>query len=183
MTPSKAKLDVDPRQTALLVIDVQQALFSRPTPIHLADKLLNNINTLIAKWDQAGGLVVYIQHSNKNMLVKDTPDWEIHPEIKIIKAGSRIYKQHGNAFEQTELHDLLSSRGMDQIVITGLVSQGCVMRTCRGALSLGYQVILVEDGHSNYSKDAAGIIQEWNQQLADEGAILLATDRITLKEN
>ena len=74
-----------------------------------------------------------------------------------------IHKLHGNAFERTNLKDILEFKGIKGVVITGLVTQGCVRATCIGANSLGYRVILVEDGHSNYSKDADKIIEEWNQ--------------------
>ena len=124
MAKASSNHDIDPSKVALLVIDVQRALFSRPTPIHNAEQLLSNINSLIDMWELVGGLVVYIQHSNKKMLVKDTPDWELHPDIKIINSSRWIHKLHGNAFEQTELNDMLSSRGVDQVAIYDLVPNG-----------------------------------------------------------
>jgi nicotinamidase-related amidase len=183
MAKTSSNHGFDPSKVALLVIDVQRALFSRPTPIHNAEQLLRNINSLIDMWELVGGLVVYIQHSNKRMLVMGTPDWELHPGIRIINSSRLIQKLHGNAFEKTELNDILSSRGIDQVVITGLVTQGCVRATCLGALSLGYRVTLVEDGHSNYRKDAIKIIEEWNQKLSDNGVQLIATDRMSFQEH
>ena len=52
------------------------------------------------------------------------------------------------------------------MVVTGLVTQGCVRATCLGAKKLGYKVILVSDGHSTYHKQAAHLIAEWNQKLS-----------------
>jgi nicotinamidase-related amidase len=181
MTKAKSKPNLYPSKSALLVIDVQQALFSRPTPVHNSELLISNINSLIDIWDQAGGLVVYIQHSNKKLLVKGTPDWEIHPDLRIINSAEWIHKLHGNAFEKTELNDILSSKEIEHVVITGLVTQGCVKTTCLGALSLDYYVVLIEDGHSNYSKDAEKIIEEWNQKLADKGVQLIAADSIEVQ--
>ena len=157
--------NLDPSTAALLVIDVQRALFSRSTPIFEADKLLWNLNRLIALWQRKDGTVVYVQHSNKKMLVKGTPDWELHPDLKRIDTGALVHKVHGNAFEKTELKSLIDSRGTGVVVVTGLVTQGCVRATCIGARELGYRVILVEDGHSNYSKDAAKIVEEWKKNL------------------
>ena len=168
MARTTPNLYVDPRKAALLVIDVQRALFSRRRPIHEAEQLLSNINSLIDRWHQEGGLVVYIQHSNNKMLVKDTPDWEFHPDLRKINSCDLIHKLHGNAFERTNLKDILESKGIREVVITGLVTQGCVRATCMGANSLGYRVILVEDGHSNYSKDAEKIIEDWNHKLFTE---------------
>jgi nicotinamidase-related amidase len=181
MVKTTKKLNLDPRKAALLIIDVQQALFSRPTPIHNAEHLLDNINSLIDRWQQVDGLVVYIQHSNNKMLVKDTPEWEFHPNLKRVNSGELIHKLYGNAFEKTNLKGLLNSNGVNEVVITGLVTQGCVRATCTGANNLGYRVILVEDGHSNYRKDAEKIIVDWNQKLTEDTVELLSTDGILLQ--
>ena len=60
------RLGLNPENTALLIIDVQKALFSRPTEIHKADDLIHNINSLVEMFQLANALVVYIQHSKKN---------------------------------------------------------------------------------------------------------------------
>lgn len=173
---------IDPRKSALLIIDVQKALFSRPTPIYNAERLLSNINSLIEMWQHVGGVVIYIQHSNTKMLIKDTPDWEIHPDLKKINSGVLVHKLHGNAFEKTNLMDILKSKSIEEVVVTGLVTQGCVRATCIGAHKLGYRVILVEDGHSNYRKDADKIVEDWNQKLSQEYGELITTDSIILRE-
>ena len=182
MTRTSQNHSLQPKDSALLVIDVQRALFFRSTPIYNAEQLLHNINTLIEKWEKTGSMVVYIQHSNDKMLIKDTPDWELHPDLKKIDSGRVIHKLHGNAFEETKLKEILDSEGIQEVVITGLVTQGCVRATCLGARDLGYHVILVEDGHSNYSKGADKIIAEWNQKLSKETADLIATDAMLLQE-
>ena len=51
-------------------------------------------------------------------------------------------------------------------------THGCVKATCLGALDLGYQVSLVKDGHSNYSKDGPDLIEKWNQKLSDNGVVV-----------
>lgn len=45
---NSADLRIDLTKTALLIIDVQRALFARPTPIYEADKLIKNISGLYA---------------------------------------------------------------------------------------------------------------------------------------
>ena len=46
MQENSPKLELDAERTALLVIDVQRALFSRPIPIYKAENLIHNINSL-----------------------------------------------------------------------------------------------------------------------------------------
>lgn len=66
----------------------------------------------------------------------------------------------------------LNSRNIDTLVVMGLVTHGCVRATCTGAKNLGYRVILVKDGHSSYSKQAAQLIEEWNQKLSNDNVEL-----------
>lgn len=159
-------------QTALLVIDVQRGLFKKSSPIYQADQLLENLNLLIRAARQSGTPVIFIQHENEKQLVKGSQAWQLHPRIQPLNDEVIIHKQHGNAFEGTHLQDELQSKEVGKLVITGLVTHGCVRATSFGALELGYDIILVSDGHSNYSKDAARIIEKWNRTLQENGAKL-----------
>jgi nicotinamidase-related amidase len=161
--------------TALLVIDVQQGLFKKSTPIYNAEELLENINLLVARAHAEGIPVFYVQHSDARALVKGSQDWQLHLELQPQRMDSIIHKQHGNAFEDTNLGTLLKSKNITDLVITGLVTHGCVKATCLGARQLGYRVLLVTDGHSSYSKDAARLIAEWNQKLSMQGCELKST--------
>jgi len=178
MQANSPRLVLDAECTALLVIDVQRALFSRPTPIYKADNLIHNINSLIEMWQHSGGLVVYIQHSNNKMLIKNSIGWQFHPDLSVQETDIVIHKVHGNAFEGTNLYEVLNSSGIENIVITGLVTQGCVRATSIGGNELGFRVILVDDGHSNYSKEAPEIIEKWNRELSKEYVELSSADEI-----
>jgi nicotinamidase-related amidase len=180
MQGNSPKLVLDVERTALLVIDVQKALFSRPTPIYKADNLIHNINSLIEMWQHSGELVVYIQHSNNKMLIKNSTGWQFHPDLSVKKTDIVIHKVHGNAFKETNLNEVLDSSGIENIVITGLVTQGCVKATSIGGNELGFRVILVDDGHSNYSKEAPKIIEKWNLELGKEHVELCSADEIGL---
>ncbi|MBN2146547.1 MAG: cysteine hydrolase [Anaerolineales bacterium] len=165
-------------QMALLVIDVQQGLFEKSAPIYQADQLLDNINLLVNQAHHAGVAVIYVQHSAKKMLVKGSREWQLHPAMQPQNIDILIHKQHGNAFEETALDEILKSRHITHLVITGLVTHGCVKATTLGARQLGYQATLVTDAHSSYSKKAAQIITETHVKLCDAGAILKSTEEI-----
>ena len=171
---------LDPETTALLVIDVQRGLFSRSTPIYQAQTLLQKINALIEKFRGAHALRVFIQHSNDKLLVKNTESWRFHPDLRVADDDIVIHKLHGDAFEETELKQVLEGRGIETLVITGLVTHGCVKATCLGALELGYRVVMAQDAHSSYSKDAARLIEEWNRKLGEQGARQCKAEEIVL---
>lgn len=163
---------------ALLVIDVQSALFERSTPIFNAELLIKNINTLIEECRQVDVPIFFIQHSNKKFLVRGSKGWQFHPDLDIRRSDSIIPKIHGDAFQDTVLNEEIKAGGIDTLLITGLVTQGCVRATCLGALDLGYRVVLIQDGHSNYNKGASQVIQTWNKKLAAAGAGLLFADAV-----
>ena len=166
---------------ALLVIDFQVGLFKKPTPIYHAAEILANANILIQKARLAGIPIVYVQHCNNSFLQKDTPDWQLHPELLSPEIGDlRIYKRHGSAFQDTALEQELEARHVGELVICGLVTHGCVKAACLDACQLGYRLTLAADGHSSFSKDAAKLIEEWNVKLAQAGAQVLPAGEIDL---
>ena len=168
------------RTTALLVIDVQQGLFRKSTPIYRAEPLLDTLAMLIERAHVADTLVIYIQHASDKVLPFGSEDWQLHPRLHPGEGDLIVPKQHGNAFEDTPLQAELTGRGIDRVVVTGLVTHGCVKATCLGALALGYAVVLAADGHSSYSKDAAQLIEEGNRKLGEAGARVMPAAEIAL---
>ena len=164
--------------TALLIIDVQQGLFERQTPVHQAEIMLENINALAEKARNGQSPVVYIQHSNDKTLKLGTPEWKFHPQIKPLNGDLHLHKQRGNAFEKTDLHKTMQNLGVKRIVASGMVTNGCVRATCLGGLKLGFQVILASDAHSTFSKGADQVIEHWEKELAKAGVIMKTSAEI-----
>ena len=166
-------------RTALLVIDVQHGLFQKATPIYQAEQLLQNLNRLIERARTHGVPVIYIQHSATRHLVRGSAEWQLHPRLNQPDRESVIHKLHGNAFEDTNLAELLRDEKVGRLVVAGLVTHGCVKATCLGGRELGYPVTLVSDAHSSYSQDASGLIEEWHAKLSDAGVTLRSTEEVT----
>lgn len=158
------------KPTALLVIDVQRGLFARRTPIFGADRLLGTINSLVARAHRAEIPVIYVRHASKAVLPKGTQAWQLHSQLKPLKKDILLDKTHPSAFEGTHLANTLERGKITRLIVTGLVTHGCVRATTLDALKRGYEVVLIEDGHSNFHKQAARLIREWNAKLAAAGA-------------
>jgi nicotinamidase-related amidase len=171
----------DQKEVALLIIDVQRGLFAKSTPIYQADALLKNISALVDRAHRAGAPVFYVQHSDKRFLVKGSDEWQLHPALHPLNSDCIVHKQHGSAFEDTGLGQELKARGVKSVVVTGLVTHGCVRATCLDAKRSGYTVILAQDGHSNFSQQAAQLIEKWNQKLSEKMVELKATREIKFK--
>ena len=166
------------KNAALLVIDVQQGMFEKSTRVYQADQLIRNISTLVQAAQQAGVLVIYIQHSGERDLIRGSHEWRFHPDLLKLGPDITVHKQYGNAFQETGLDEILKARGVDTLVVTGMVTHGCVKATTLGGLAAGYQVILVSDAHSSYSQKAGELIIEWNAKLEKQGAVLKCTAEV-----
>jgi nicotinamidase-related amidase len=166
------------QQTALVVIDVQKALFEKSTPIYRAETLLQNINALIARAHEQNVPVFFFRHNNKSFLAHGSDGWQMHSALEPTPADSVLEKQHGSGFVDTSFQQDLQARNVTRLVITGLVTNGCIRATTEDALQRGYTVVLVKDAHSTYQKAAAKIIDEWNQKLADQGAEVVSTEAV-----
>ena len=164
-------------KTALLVIDVQQGLFERESPIYKEAKFLDILNSVIDRAREAGVPVIFIQHSNDSTLVRGSRSWKLHQDIQPLKSESIVNKRQGNAFAGTDLKEMLTSLGVKAVVTTGIATQWCVRATTLGALDLGYDVTVISDGHSNFSKGAKRLINKWNNTFSEKGAsLILARD-------
>ena len=170
-----------PKDVALLVIDVQQGLFAKSIPIYKADVLLKNIGTLVERAHRAQAPVFYVQHSSGKILIEGSDEWQLHPQLRPLKKDLIIQKHHGSAFQDTTLEEELQARRIKRLVIMGLVTHGCVRATCEDASQRGYQVTLVRDGHSNFHKQAAKVIEEWNRKLNNGIVQLKSTQEIDFR--
>jgi nicotinamidase-related amidase len=134
---------------ALLIIDVQQSMFKEEGEVHNAEALLQAITTLKAKAELMDIPVFLIQHEapEGKPLERGTTGWEIHPRVK---GGTVIHKLTPDSFHQTNLHEQLQTRGVEELFLTGIQSEVCVDTTCRRAFSMGYKVTLVSDAHSTW---------------------------------
>lgn len=135
--------------TALVIIDVQMGMFDEDEPVHNGEQLLQTLSGLIDKAREAKVPVVYIQH-NDSQFVKGSPDWPIHPSIAPLAGEVVVQKRTPDSFHETSLRDELNKMGIKKLVIGGIQTEYCVDTTCRRAFSLGYDVSLVENGHSTW---------------------------------
>lgn len=135
--------------TAVLVIDVQNALCHGPWAAWEAGPLIDRINTITARARAAGVPVVFIQHEDDHPMLRAGSDgWQLAAGLVADDADPRVRKTTPDSFHRTELKALLDRAGVDRLVVCGLQTEYCVDTTTRRALALGYPVTLVRDGHS-----------------------------------
>ena len=155
--------------TALLIIDVQQALCSGEYECFEIGRVINTINDLSARARKTGVPVVLIQHEESGSpLAHGAAGWQLAEGLETSPTDHRVRKTTGDSFYQTNLQKLLPKEDFERLVICGLQTDYCVNATVRQALKLGYDVVLAGDAHStvdNGNLSAEDIIAEHNKDL------------------
>jgi nicotinamidase-related amidase len=136
--------------TALLVIDVQRALFD-PPPFE-ADEVIVRINALAARARAAGVPVVFVQHENDAGLACGSTGWELEPHLVAGQGDLRVRKRTPDSFLRTDLHERLTERGVRHLLVCGYASEFCIDTSVRSAAAKGYAVTLAADAHTTHDK-------------------------------
>jgi nicotinamidase-related amidase len=112
-----------------------------------------------------------IQHeTNGGEMDHGTDAWQLAPALEVLSSDVHVRKSTPDSCLRTGLHEMLQSRGITELVICGLQSDFCVDTTTRRAMTLGYPVVLVADGHSTVDNGvltAAQISAHHNRTLSN----------------
>jgi nicotinamidase-related amidase len=164
-------LDVMTR--ALLVIDVQESFRQGPLwPAISNPGIAADVAELVDGARANGDLVVWVLHSEPG---SGTPFDPASGHLRYLdpltpRPGEpQLTKTAHNAFTTTNLAQLLTQRGITEVVVCGIRTEQCCETTARVASDLGYQVTFVTEAtatHPIAHRDApAG--QTVKQLLAD----------------
>jgi nicotinamidase-related amidase len=157
---------IDPSRTAVLAIDFQRFFIDESQPMankHALD-ILGNANRVHAAVRNAGGLVVFTQHSiaqpdvepasNEpsddmgSVLLPGSISYEIHPGIQQFPEDIKIVKLQSSPLHPkagTRLNEILAEHDIETVIITGLVTNGCCDCTARDAFQYGFNVVMSTD--------------------------------------
>jgi nicotinamidase-related amidase len=88
-------------------------------------------------------------------------DW--YPDLAP-QPGDVVIKEHWgqNGFANTDLDFQLKQRGIEKIILVGLVANTCIESTARYGAELGYHVTLVRDATAAFSPEAMHAAHEIN---------------------
>jgi nicotinamidase-related amidase len=137
-------VSLDPRQTALIVIDLQIRIVGLETAPRSGADVVRQSMRLADAFRDTGGQVVIVQVERPGE-DHQPPGSELVDEMVPRDGDLLITKHTWGAFHETGLHEELRSRGVDTLVLTGIATNFGVESTARAADELGYRVVLAED--------------------------------------
>jgi ureidoacrylate peracid hydrolase len=173
--------NLDPRRTALLVVDMQNA-FMMPGVAHAycqyAESIVPNVNRLAQAMRETGATVVWIKTTFGEQSLRSWP--VLHemagPErtsrrIAALADGSKgqefwagldirpadliVNKDRYSAFIQgsSDIAEVLRARGIDTVVVTGTVTNVCCESTARDAMMSNFKTVMVTDGNAGHTDE------------------------------
>jgi nicotinamidase-related amidase len=139
--PTLQPVTVDPKTTALLVLDfVKQTCNSNTRPRCL--ETLPKAAQLLKAARAAKALVVY------SVVLSNKATEDVLPEMKPL-GSEPVVKSGPDKFIGTDLEQVLKSHGITTVITIGTAAEGAVMYTGSHAAFLGMKVVLPVDGMSS----------------------------------
>jgi len=160
--------DLIPAKTALVVVDMQNG-FMLPevghAPCQMAHEIVPNINRLAEVVRSTGGTVIWIQtaYTDETLTSWSTLYGMVGPkgeekrrrslsvaDLKVEPADLIVEKKRYSAFIQgsSNIEEVLRTRGLDTLLITGTVTNVCCESTARDAMMRNFKTIMVTDGNA-----------------------------------
>jgi nicotinamidase-related amidase len=138
--------------TALLVVDMQIGVLKNA---YGRDAVIANVVSLVGKARREQIPVIWVRHADGE-LVNGSDEWQIVGELSPGDAEPLVEKGFGDAFEETRLEAVLSDLEVGRLVMVGAQTDMCIRSTLHGALTRGYDTMLVSDAHTTEDLSAWG---------------------------
>lgn len=173
--------DLDPGRTAHVVVDLQRGFMAPGAPVEVpeAREIVANVNRISAALRAAGGRNVFLR---MNLATTATPRWRdymdhlgarvdrdavlaafapgaddfaLWDDLEVSETDLVVDKTRFSAFVPgaSRLHEELSSRRIDTLVVTGTLTNVCCESTARDAMQMDYRVRFVADATAALSDD------------------------------
>ena len=136
--------------TALLIIDLQNDYFPGGRMELVGSPAASLEAKALLQAFRARGLpVIHVQHVSTRpgatFFLPDTEGVRIHESVQPAAGESVVTKHFPNAFRETGLGETLRERGVDTLVIAGMMSHMCIDTSTRAAADAGFACTLAHD--------------------------------------
>jgi nicotinamidase-related amidase len=149
----------DRPNTAVVVIDVQNAVMA---DTYNRDGVVKNVSVLVDKARTNDVPVIWVQDTLNADSPPGSEGWQIVPELDPADGEVKVSKDYPDAFEETNLETVLSGLQVGRLVVSGAQTDECIRSTLHGAITRGYDAVLVSDAHTTED------FSEWGAPPADK---------------
>jgi nicotinamidase-related amidase len=163
------EMQLKPDKAALLVIDMQLFFLDSLSPSFTCGGLaiLPNLVKIINAFRQANRPVIFTRHVHhpdqldagimgwwwEGMCLEGSPESEIRQELFPKSNEKVIFKHRYSAFYNTDLETVLRCQQVEDIVITGIMTNMCCESTARDGYFRDYQVFFPADGSGSITEE------------------------------
>jgi nicotinamidase-related amidase len=138
----------------LIVVDVQESFRQRPIWRAVDNpEITDRVGELVAAARAAGDLVVWVLHAEPGTgTVFDPASGHVRLMAGLAPEPGEpvLTKTSHNAFTTTNLHQLLTSGGVRDIVVCGIRTEQCCETTARVGSDLGFGVTFVTEATATF---------------------------------
>lgn len=186
-------LALDPRTTALLVMDMQSGILDMVADGASKETLLAQSTKLLAAARKANVRVVYVivafrpghpeisprnatfsQVRENGLFVAGTAGTEVHPALAPRADEPIVTKRRVSAFAGTDLDVILRASGIDTLVLSGIATSGVVLSTTRHAADADYRIVIAEDACADNDAEVHRVLLE--KVLARQATVVKVAD-------
>lgn len=193
--PPRPHLVLAPERSALLVIDMLR-YFTHPEGrcyLDASKAIIPRLQSLIAAYRKLGRPVIFTRHCHRgpsdlgmlgrffgDYIRRGEPDADILTDVAPLDTEPVIEKTTYDAFINTDLQNRLEDAGVEQVVITGVLTHMCCETTARSAFCRGFEVYLPVDGAASSREQLhVGALRN----LADAAAVLMTAEEMLQRCN
>lgn len=163
------KMSLDVEKVALLVVDMQKFFLDPSSATFTCGGLpiLPNIKKLIEAFRSRGRPVIFTCHvHNSNLCDAGIMEWwwegmclegseeaKVHDGIAPLPDEKIVYKHRYSAFYNTDLETVLRVLKIEDLVITGIMTNMCCESTARDAYYRDYRVFFLADATGSVTEE------------------------------
>lgn len=167
-------------QSALIVIDMQRAVFAAHVPPHDADFVTRRVCTLIDRARRDDVQIVFVQNVS-DAYPRGSAGWRLLAPLEPRFPDWVIDKTRPSIFHGTNLAAQLRAVGISRLILAGARTDTSIDTSCRAAADLGFDVVLAGDAHTTFDGEvlpADMIIAHHNATLSGPFASVVTADSV-----
>jgi len=163
------RMQLNTTRSALLVIDMQRFFLDETSPLFTCGgpAILPTLKRLVQAFRRESRPVIFTQHVNhpggldagimgwwwENKCLEGSPESEIHPDLTPLPGEKVILKHRYSAFYNTDLETVLRCLKVEDLVISGVMTNMCCESTARDAYFRDYRVFFLADGTGSINEE------------------------------